>query len=91
MAAVHCAAATENFLGLEIHAADDLERWSRLVEGLPVPLVRDGTIQVPETPGLGITGLNEELLREYLHPEDPVFFEPTEEWDSERAHDYLWS
>ena len=91
MAAVHCAAATENFLGVEIPAADDLERWSRLVEGLPVPLVQDGTIRVPETPGLGITGLNEALLREYLHPDDPVFFEPTDEWDGERAHDYLWS
>lgn len=91
MAAVHCAAATENFLGLEIHAADDLETWSSLVEGLPVPLVQDGTIQVPETPGLGIAGLNEERLKEYLHPDAPGFFGPTDEWDSERSHDVLWS
>jgi len=91
MAAVHCAAATENFLALEIHAADDLETWSSLVEGLPIPLVEDGYIEVPETPGLGIAGLDEDLVRQCLDPDDPGFFEPTGEWDGERSHDRLWS
>jgi len=91
LAAVHCAAATENFLALENHSVDELEVWSRMVEGLPVPLIQDGYIQVPEGPGLGFTNLNEELIREHLDPDDPGFFEPSEMWDSESAHDRLWS
>ena len=91
LASVHCAAATENFLVLENHSVDHLETWSSMVTGLPVPLVQDGYIQVPETPGLGFADVNEELLREHLAPEGPGYFESTEEWDSERAHDRLWS
>lgn len=91
LAAVHCAAATENFLALENHSVDALVDWSSMVEGLPVPLIRDGHIQVPESPGLGFTGLNEELIRAHLDPEGPGYFEPTEEWSRERAHDRLWS
>ena len=90
MAAVHCAAATENFLALEIHSADELVKWSRLVEGLPVPLVQDGYIQVPETAGLGFTALNEDAMRQYTDS-DSEFFVPTTEWDRERSHDRLWS
>jgi L-alanine-DL-glutamate epimerase-like enolase superfamily enzyme len=91
LASVHCAAATENFLALEIHAADDLEGWSRLVEGLPVPLVQGGYIQVPETPGLGFTDLDEERLRERADSHGPVLFRSTDEWNDECAHDRLWS
>ena len=91
LAAVHCAAATENFLALENHSVDQLEVWSSMVEGLPVPLIQDGYIQVPEAPGLGFTDLNEELIREHLDPEDPGYFEPSEMWDSDSAHDRLWS
>jgi L-alanine-DL-glutamate epimerase-like enolase superfamily enzyme len=90
MASVHCAAATENFLVLENHSAD-VPFWSDLVEGLPRPLVQDGHIQVPDTPGLGISGLHEDLMREHLGPDDPGFFEPTDEWNAERSHDRLWS
>ena len=53
LASVHCAAATENFMVLENHSVDQLEQWSSLVEGLPVPLIEDGHIAVPEGPGLG--------------------------------------
>ena len=92
MASVHCAAATENFLVLENHAVDDLERWSSLVEGLPQPLVQDGHIQVPETPGLGFTGLNEEVMETFLDPQDTAgLFSPSDQWDNERANDRLWS
>jgi len=92
MASVHCAAATENFLVLENHAVDDLERWSSLVEGLPNPLIEDGHIQVPDTPGLGFTGLNEEALRTFLDPHDTAgTFSPSDSWDGERSHDRLWS
>ncbi len=91
LASVHCAAATENFMALENHSVDDLERWSSLVQGLPKPLIQDGHIQVPEGPGLGFTGINEEVVRAFLHPDDPGFFAGTEAWDNERPHDRLWS
>ena len=91
LAAVHCAAATENFLVLENHSVDDLERWSSLVEGLPVPLIESGHIDVPEGPGLGFTDLNHDVLRECADPGEPGIFEPTPEWDGERSGDRLWS
>jgi len=91
MASVHCAAATENFLALENHAVDDIERWSSLVEGLPQPLIQDGHIQVPDTPGLGFTGLNEQALETFRDPQDGGLSAPTDRWDSEKSHDRLWS
>ena len=91
MASVHCAAATENFMVLENHSVDDLERWSSLVTDLPVPLVEDGYIQVPEAPGLGFSGLDEEVLRAHLPPDEREPFAPTSEWDGEVSGDRLWS
>lgn len=91
LAAVHCAAATENFMVLENHTVDQLEQWSSLVEGLPVPLIEDGYIKVPEGPGLGFTGLNEEVLNEFIDETRSELFAPTTAWDDERAHDRLWS
>ena len=91
LASVHCAAATENFMVLENHSVDQLEQWSSLVEGLPVPLIENGHIAVPEGPGLGFTGLNEDVLREFSDPDGPEVFASTEAWDNERAHDRLWS
>jgi L-alanine-DL-glutamate epimerase-like enolase superfamily enzyme len=90
MANVHCAAATENFLVLENHSVDH-PAWNDLAVGLPNPLIEDGYVQVPETPGLGIADLNEEVVRAHLDPDDPGFFEPTDVWDRERSHDRLWS
>jgi L-alanine-DL-glutamate epimerase-like enolase superfamily enzyme len=90
LASVHCAAATENFLVLENHSVDH-PKWNELIEGLPLPLIQDGYIQVPETPGLGFTDLNEAMIREHIDPDRPGFFEPTTEWDAERSHDRLWS
>lgn len=90
LANVHCAAATENFLVLENHSVD-YPVWNDLVTGLPNPLIQDGYIQVPETPGLGFEDLNEEVVRENIDPDLPGFFEPTDLWDRERSHDRLWS
>ncbi len=89
MASVHCAAATENFLALEWHAAD-VPDWSDLVSGLPNPIVQEGYIRVPDAPGLGID-LREEVVRAHLDPARPGYFEPTPAWDQVRAHDRLWS
>lgn len=90
LANVHCAAATENFVVLENHSVDD-PRWSNLISGLPSPLIQDGFIQVPETPGLGFTDINEAVMREYLDADDPDFFGPSDHWNKERSHDRLWS
>ena len=89
MASVHCAAATSNFLVLENHSVDN-PWWDEMVTGLPNPIIQDGYINVPETPGLGID-LNEEVIREHLHRDETAYFAPTTEWDSERSHDRLWS
>ena len=90
LAAVHTAAATENFYVLENHSVD-VPWWNDLVEGLPKPIVQGGHIRVPEGPGLGITALNEEVIAAHLDPAGPGAWASTAEWDGERAHDRLWS
>jgi L-alanine-DL-glutamate epimerase-like enolase superfamily enzyme len=87
MANVHCAAATENFLVLENHSVDG-PWWNDLVDGVEKPIVNKGFIKVPEKPGLGIT-LNDEVMKQHLL--EPGYFEPTPQWDKERANDRLWS
>lgn len=84
---VHCAAATENFLSLEHHSLDT-PFWDDLVTGPMKPIVQNGFIPVPETPGLGVE-LNEEVAKEHLT--EPGWFEPTTEWDKETSWDRLWS
>jgi len=91
LAGVHIAAATANFLALEHHSAD-VPWWNDLITGMPGPLVQDGYITVPQTPGLGFEGIDEDVFRAHLDPADPVFFDTdTEAWDRERARDRLWS
>lgn len=87
LANVHCAAATENFLVLENHSVD-IPWWDDLVEGIKKPIVKDGFIQVPDAPGLGVT-LNDNVVQQHLSV--PGYFEPTPEWDHERSSDRLWS
>jgi L-alanine-DL-glutamate epimerase-like enolase superfamily enzyme len=88
-AAVHCAAATENFIALEHHFVD-LGWWDDLVTGVEKPIIQNGYIKVPEGPGLGIE-LNEEAVKEHLNPPGSGYFEPTAPWDKEYASDRLWS
>jgi L-alanine-DL-glutamate epimerase-like enolase superfamily enzyme len=87
MANVHCAAATENFLVLENHSVD-VPWWSDLVNGVEKPIVNHGFITVPDKPGLGIT-LNDEVMKQHLG--EPGYFEPTPQWNVDRANDRLWS
>jgi len=89
MASVHCAAATENFLILENHAVD-YAPWNDLVTGLPNPIIQNGYIDVPETPGLGLD-LNEEAIKAHIDSDSPGYFESTEQWDKLRVNDRLWS
>ena len=90
MAAAHVAVATENFLALEFHSAD-IPWWDDIAIGLPKPLVQGGYIEVPDKPGLGIDDLNDEVLKEHLHPSFPGLWEPTDPWNNEWSHDRLWS
>ncbi len=89
LASVHCAAATENFIALEHHFSD-VPFWDDFVDGLPKPLIQDGYIRVPDGPGLGFD-VNEDAIKEHLVPEDPGYFEPTPQWDTQRSWDRLWS
>ena len=90
MANVHCAAATQNFLALEHHSVD-LHWWEDLVKMTDgKPIIVKGFAPVPESPGLGIE-LNEEVVKEHLHPRDKSFFAPTDEWNDKRSHDRTWS
>ena len=41
-------------------------------------------------PGLGIE-LNEEVVKQHLHPSDKSYFEPTTQWNERRSHDRIFS
>ncbi|MCZ2827730.1 mandelate racemase/muconate lactonizing enzyme family protein [Modestobacter sp. VKM Ac-2986] len=89
MASVAIGASTENFLALEFHAAD-VGDWASLVTGLPETIIEDGYITVPDGPGLGFEGINEEAFRARLDASDPLFFSETAHWDSEWSYDRPW-
>ena len=87
MANLHCAAATENFLGLENHSVD-VPWWEDMVTGPDKPLIENGFAKVPDGPGLGVE-LVDEVVQEHLY--EPGYFEPTPEWDKNPGNDRLWS
>ena len=96
MANAHCAAAIDNFLALEMHSVD-LPWWNDLVEGMNGQIVHNGSITIPDAPGLGIE-LNEEAVAEHLaRPSDNIsiypegLFETTDEWNGLDSHDRTWS
>jgi L-alanine-DL-glutamate epimerase-like enolase superfamily enzyme len=92
MANVHCAAATEGFVALEMHSVD-LSWWEDLVLSPVKPIVDKGYIQVPDTPGLGIE-LNELVVQEHLNGPEPAlngFFKKTDQWNLLDSNDRLWS
>ncbi len=88
MANVHCAAASEGFIVMENHAVD-IPWWDTLVDGPGKPLVDKGFIRVPDGPGLGIT-LNEEAIKAHLDKKFG-YWEPTTQWDEERAMDNIYT
>lgn len=88
LGSVHSAAATANFIALEHHSVDN-PWWEDLVTGIEKPIVQDGFVKVPETPGLGVE-LNEEAVKEHLR-DDTELFAPTPEWDEPRSWDRIWS
>ena len=88
LAAVHVAAATRNFMSLELHSVD-VPWWGNLVK--PALDYDGGFITVPDAPGLGIEALNEELIAEHTHPDFPEPWSETSEWDKEWSNDRQWS
>lgn len=90
MAAVHAAAAMRNVLAMELHSVD-VPWWQDIAIGLEKPLVRDGFISVPDRPGLGLEGLDDDVIRMHINKDIPGIWEPTDEWDTEFANDRIWS
>ena len=103
MANVHCAAATEGFMALEMHSVDN-PWWDDLVNFETKKIINNGFVKVPESPGLGIT-LNEDAVEKHLNVNPGGWggqgnamdiypagaFEPTDEWDKLDSHDRTWS
>ena len=90
MAAIHTAAAIQNVLAVEFHSVD-IPWWNDLANGIENPLFKNGFVDVPNKPGLGIDSLNEELISQHLHDKYPGQWEPTDEWNNEWANDREWS
>ena len=93
MANVHCAAATQNALALEVpNQIVDNPWWPNLVKMVgKQSLYTNGFANVPDdAPGLGVD-LNEEEIKKHLHPEDTSYFVPTPQWNEVRSYDRLWS
>ena len=88
LAAVHVAAATRNFMALELHSVD-VPWWGDIV--MPSLSYEGGFIKVPDAPGLGISELNEKLISEHACADFPEPWCPTNEWDKEWANDRRWS
>ena len=90
MAAIHAAAAVQNVLAVEFHSVD-IPWWNDLAYGIANPLFKDGFVDVPNKPGLGIDSLNEELISEHMHEKYPEMWADTSFWDNEWANDRDWS
>ncbi|MBO7684730.1 MAG: mandelate racemase/muconate lactonizing enzyme family protein, partial [Kiritimatiellae bacterium] len=88
LAAVHVAAATRNFMALELHSVD-VPWWGDLVK--PALSYAGGFIKVPTKPGLGIDELNEKLIKKQACKDFPPPWTPTKEWDREWSNDRRWS
>jgi len=72
MANIHAAAAMpNNLIAVEFHAVA-VPWWEDLVKGISKPIIKDGYIDVPQGPGLGIE-LEEKTVRKHLEGE--TYFE----------------
>jgi L-alanine-DL-glutamate epimerase-like enolase superfamily enzyme len=90
MANVHCAAATENFLALEHHNADNAW-WPELVKMTgSQPMITKGFANVPlDSPGLGIELVDDNIKAQMT--KGAKYFDATPEWDSTGStYDKLW-
>jgi L-alanine-DL-glutamate epimerase-like enolase superfamily enzyme len=94
MANVHCAAATNNMLALEMPNNGSLDNpwWEDLVKTTDGRKIFDkGFANVPlEAPGFGIE-LNDDVVKQHLDPKNNSYFAPTPEWNDINSSDFLWS
>ncbi len=90
MAAVHAAAAIPQLMAVEFHSVD-VPYWQDIVNGLPKPLIEDGFVRVPDTPGLGIESFNEDFIATLISKEIPGQWEETSMWDTDISNDRIWS
>jgi L-alanine-DL-glutamate epimerase-like enolase superfamily enzyme len=84
MANVHTAATIKEFISLECHTIE-MPWVDDLVKGIPKPIIKNGVIPVPDTPGLGVE-LVDQVAEKYLREPkylkyNPGLFNPTPEFD----------
>lgn len=84
MASVHMIATIKDFVAMENHAVD-IPWWGDLVTGPEKPIIQNGYITVPDTPGIGVE-LNEEVVKQHLRI--PGYFEPTPQFDKYILDDF---
>ncbi|MBI4873505.1 MAG: mandelate racemase/muconate lactonizing enzyme family protein [Acidobacteria bacterium] len=77
VAMAHLGATLTNFIACEHHAAD-MPWWDDLVAKPVKPIIRDGYVEVPDVPGLGVE-LNDDVVKQHLR--SPGYFEPTPMYD----------
>jgi len=63
----------DNYIAFE-YSTGEPSWWYDVLEGLPSPIVKDGFIDVWDTPGLGVY-FNVDETRQYLSDEDAGFFD----------------
>ena len=68
MANVHTAATIKDFISLESHTIE-MPWVNDLVTGIPKPIIQNGVIAVPDTPGLGIEFFDE-VAEKYLREDE---------------------
>ncbi len=68
-----CATLPDNYIAFELPATRPAW-WSDILIGLPTPLVQNGFITVPDTPGLGVE-FDIGKTHQYLSEQDKTFFD----------------
>ena len=84
MANVHTAATIKEFISLESHTIE-MPWVNDLVSGIPHPIIQNGVIPVPDSPGLGIEFIDEVAEKYLRDPKDLAcksgLFDPTPQFD----------
>ena len=68
-----CATLPQNYIAFE-YPIGQPGWWNGIIKGLPSPIVKDGLIEVWDTPGLGVS-FDVEAAKPYLAQEDQDFFD----------------
>ncbi len=68
-----CATLPQNYIAFE-YPVGKPDWWYDIIKGLPNPIVKNGLIDVWDTPGLGVE-FDEDKARQYLTEEDKAFFD----------------